>query len=80
MSIQLYILLKNNCIMDIQEKALKIVGDLINKYRINGEDAVILMKAIINASATNIDIKNDNIEYSIGKFTSTINTNQQKYD
>lgn len=80
MSIQLYILLKNNHIMDIQEKALKIVGDLINKYRINGEDAVILMKAIINASATNIDIKNDNIEYSIGKFTSTINTPQQKYD
>lgn len=80
MSIRLYILLKNNCIMDIQEKALKIVGDLINKYRINGEDAVILMKAIINASTTNIDIKNDNIEYSIGKFTSTINTNQQKYD
>lgn len=80
MSIQLYILLKNNCIMDIQEKALKIVGDLINKYRINGEDAVILMKAIINSYAANIDIKNDNIEYSIGKFTSTINTNQQKYD
>lgn len=80
MSIRLYILLKNNCIMDIQEKALKIVGDLINKYRINGEDAVILMKAIINASATNIDIKNDNIEYSVGKFTSTINTTQQKYD
>ena len=80
MSIQLYILLKNNRIMDIQEKALKIVGDLINKYRINGEDAVILMKAIINASTTNIDIKNDNIEYSIGKFTSTINTTQQKYD
>lgn len=80
MSIQLYILLKNNHIMDIQEKALKIVGDLINKYRINGEDAVILMKAIINSCATDIDIKNDNIEYSVGKFTSTSNTNQQKYD
>lgn len=66
--------------MDIQEKALKIVGDLINKYRINGEDAVILMKAIINASTTNIGIKNDNIEYSVGKFTSTSNTNLQKYD
>ena len=76
MSIQLYILLKNNYIMDIQEKALKIVGDLINKYRINGEDAVILMKAIINSCAADIDIKNDSIEYSVGKFTSTLNTNQ----